>query len=88
MKVSFNSILKIKHNKWDKAFKNGPNKICGRQPLKNLKWYGQAKSLQIFKGCLPQDLINPSLNKMAQTSYLLSLYHPFPVFYNIFFHVT
>ena len=22
-------------------FKNGPSKICGRQPLKNLKWYGQ-----------------------------------------------
>ena len=25
---------------WDKAFKNGPSKICGRQPLKNLKGYG------------------------------------------------
>ena len=23
--------------KWDKVFKNGPSKICGRQPLKNLK---------------------------------------------------
>ena len=22
--------------KWDKIFKNGPSKICGRQPLKNL----------------------------------------------------
>ena len=22
---------------WDKVFKNGPSKICGRQPLKNLK---------------------------------------------------
>ena len=22
---------------WDKAFKSGPSKICGRQPLKNLK---------------------------------------------------
>ena len=22
---------------WDKIFKNGPSKICGRQPLKNLK---------------------------------------------------
>ena len=21
---------------WDKVFKNGPSKICGRQPLKNL----------------------------------------------------
>ena len=25
---------------WDKLFKNGPSKICGRQPLKNLKGYG------------------------------------------------
>ena len=22
---------------WDKIYKNGPSKICGRQPLKNLK---------------------------------------------------
>ena len=25
---------------WDKLFKSGPNKICGRQPLENLKGYG------------------------------------------------
>ena len=25
---------------WDKVFKNGPSKIHGRQPLKNLKEYG------------------------------------------------
>ena len=26
---------------WVKVFKNGPSKVvCGRQPLKNLKWYG------------------------------------------------
>ena len=37
--------------KWIKVFKNGPSKICGRQPSKNLKCYGlpkQTKSLQIF----------------------------------------
>ena len=28
---------------WDKVFKNGPSKICGRQPLKNLKGYGLLK---------------------------------------------
>ena len=28
---------------WDKVFKNGPSKICGRQPLKNLKGYGLFK---------------------------------------------
>ena len=27
-----------------KLFKNGPSKICGRQPLKNLKWYGLLSS--------------------------------------------
>ena len=26
--------------KWDKVFKNGPSKICGRQPLKNMKGCG------------------------------------------------
>ena len=30
---------------WLKVFKNGRSKICGRQPLKNLKEY--------CKGCLP-----------------------------------
>ena len=24
---------------WDKVFKNGPSKICGRQPLKKLRLY-------------------------------------------------
>ena len=24
--------------KWDKVFKNGPSKICGRQPLRNFTW--------------------------------------------------
>ena len=28
---------------WDKGFKNGPDKICERQPLKNLKGYGLLK---------------------------------------------
>ena len=31
------TILNIK---WDKVFKNGPSKICGRQPLKNVRQYG------------------------------------------------
>ena len=30
---------------WDKVFKNGPSKICGRQHLKNLKGYGPLKQL-------------------------------------------
>ena len=24
--------------KWDKVFKNGPSKICGKQPLRNFTW--------------------------------------------------
>ena len=28
---------------WDKVFKNGPIEICGRQPLKSLKYYGLLK---------------------------------------------
>ena len=28
--------------RWDKLFKNGPSKICGRQPLKNLKGFDQS----------------------------------------------
>ena len=30
-------------NIWVKVYKNGPSKIRGRQPLKNLKWYGLPK---------------------------------------------
>ena len=31
-------------NIWDKVFNNGPSKICGREPLKNLKGYGLLKA--------------------------------------------
>ena len=44
---------------WVKVFKNGPSKVCGRQPLKNLRI-----SLQIFKGCLAQLLLGPFLNTL------------------------
>ena len=30
----------VKFNIWDKVFKNGQSKICGRHSLKNLKWCG------------------------------------------------
>ena len=33
--------LHDKSDIWAKAFKHGPSKICGRQPLKNLMEYGQ-----------------------------------------------
>ena len=51
----------------NKAFKNGQSKICGRQPLKNLKGYGLLKQtlpLQVFHfKTLPfQVFWRPSIN--------------------------
>ena len=48
--------------KWVKVFKNGPNTICGKQPLKNFKWYG----LPGRPYRLPQILLGPFLNTMTQ----------------------
>ena len=48
---------------WDKVFKNGPSKICGRQPLRNLKWYG------LLKGCLLQIILDPFLNTLLHISH-------------------
>ena len=31
---------------WDKVFKNGSSKICGRQYFRYLKWYGLSKQFQ------------------------------------------
>ena len=31
------SVIPTWRKKWDKLFKNGPSKICGRQPLKKFK---------------------------------------------------
>ena len=39
---------------WDRVFKNGPSKICGRQPLK----------MYAFKDCPPQILLGPFLNTL------------------------
>ena len=36
---------------WDRVFKNGPSKICGRQLLKNLKGYGLLKHLRKNLAC-------------------------------------
>ena len=34
------TVTLVYRNTWNKVFKNGISKICGRQPLKNLKGYG------------------------------------------------
>ena len=44
-RITFETII------LDKVFKNGPSKICRRQPLKNLKWYGRPYHFKYFKGC-------------------------------------
>ena len=43
----------IRSNIWDNVFKDGPSKICGRQPLKNLKALNRPYPFKFFKGCLP-----------------------------------
>ena len=61
---------------WDKVFKSGPSKNCGRQPSKNLNGYGLLRktvSIQIFKGCLPQILLGPILNTLSHIKLKLSL---------------
>ena len=58
------------NSKWIKVFKNGPSKICGRQPLKNMKSY----HYKFFKGCLPQILLGPFLNALTQM-FLIKLIH-------------
>ena len=42
---------------WVKVFKNGPSRICGRQPLKTFS-----------NGCLPQILLGPFLNTLIHMS--------------------
>ena len=57
---------------WGKIFKNGPSKICGRRPLKNLKWYMVCLNRQyhfsFFKDCLPQILLSSFLNTLSHMS--------------------
>ena len=50
----------------DKVFKNGPSKICRRQPLKNFKWYGRPYHFNLFKDSLPQIVLGPFLNTLSQ----------------------
>ena len=58
---------------WDKVLKNGPSKICGRQPLKNFKGYGLPYPYGLPQriGCLPQILLGPFLNTLSQLPALL-----------------
>ena len=53
---------------WDKIFKSGPSKICGRQPLKNLNFH-----FRFLKGCLPQILLGPSFNTLSHFTVFLDI---------------
>ena len=60
-------IYTEKRNIWDKVFRDGPSKTCGRQPLKNWKGHGLLKQtihLHIFLDCLSQILLSLFLNTL------------------------
>ena len=48
---------------WDKVFKTGPSKVCGRQPSKNLKGYGMFKQKK----------------KIFQSNFHFSVFIQFPI---------
>ena len=52
--------------KWDKVFKNGPSKICGRQKKIEGVCFMQTIPLKFFKSCLPQILFGPFFNTLSQ----------------------
>ena len=60
--VAYLYPLKTSETFHDKVFKTGLSKICGRQPLKNLRGYGLFK---FFKGCLPHILLGPFLKTLS-----------------------
>ena len=57
--------IKTEHDKWDKVFKIGLSKFCGRQPLKNLKG-SRSYPFKFLKGYLPQNLLSLLLNTLSQ----------------------
>ena len=44
--VSPDRSSQIKFFNWDKVFKNGPSRICERQPLKIFKGYGLLSQME------------------------------------------
>ena len=56
---SFAFFLKFIKTHVRQVLKNGPSKICERQPLKNLKEYS------LLQSCLPQIWLGPFLNTLS-----------------------
>ena len=52
----------------NKVFKNGPSKICGKQPLK-MVCLGRQYHFQFFKECLPQILIGSFFARYTYHAY-------------------
>ena len=78
-------VTTVKRCSWiicDKVFKNGPRKICGGQPLKNLKWHGLLKQT-FFKDCLPQILPGSCLNTSSHLIHYADLRGVFSTLSNI-----
>ena len=60
------------------VFKNGPSKFCGRQSLKNSKWYDRPKQtisyhFKFFKGCLPQILLVSFLDTVTHMWVIIAI---------------
>ena len=74
--------------KWDKVFRNGQSKICGRQPL---KIWSRPYVFTIFKGCYQQislGLFSNALSQMVRCfsrwySFLKKRHFPLGRFYQI-----
>ena len=63
--------------KWDKVFKSGPSKICGRQLLKNFTWstleYFVQNVLEINQGILNFGFIYSKWNHLLHFGFLKSI---------------
>ena len=55
---------------WDKVFKSGLSKFCGRQPLKNLRDMVCLSSPEIFQRLSSTNLLSPLLNTLSQMELL------------------
>ena len=51
---------------WDKVFKNGPSKICGRI---SVVCFNTPYHFKFFKGCLRQFLLGPVLNSLSHITF-------------------
>ena len=63
--LNLQSFCHIVYHIWVNVFKNGPSKICGRQPCSlpySLPYH------KFFKGCLIQILLGPFLNTLTYMS--------------------